>query len=70
MMQLENPNSNTNTIPPSPIAYCDNNNNMIRQNIEKIGKLLREKTYSLPELLYKYYAFFTYFAQRIDSEGA
>jgi hypothetical protein len=43
---------------------------MIKQNIEKIGKLLRDRSYCVPELLYKYYAFFNYFAHRIDSEGA
>ena len=39
---------------------------MIKQNIDKIGKLLKDRTYHIPELLYKYYAFFSYFAQQLE----
>lgn len=38
---------------------------MIKQTIEKIGKLLKERTYSVPEILFKFYTFFTYYANRI-----
>jgi hypothetical protein len=43
---------------------------MIRQSIEKVGRLLRDRNYSVPEFLYKFYAFALYFAQRLDGEGA
>lgn len=39
---------------------------MIRQSIEKIGKLLRDLSYSVPEFLSRFYAFTLYFAQRLD----
>lgn len=43
---------------------------MIRQSIEKVGKLLRDRNYSVPEFLYKFYAFALYFSQRLDVEDA
>ncbi len=41
---------------------------MIRQSVEKVGKLLRDRSYSVPEFLHKFYAFALYFAQRLEGE--
>lgn len=43
---------------------------MIKQTLERIEKLIKDKTYELPEILSKLYALLLHFAKKIEQKNS